>query len=430
MNRKFMAAHFFFWTISASFSAYITAFALERGMGPGQAGVMVAFFLLASFTGQILWGYVCDRIRSDKRVFLFCGITVAVLYVMVYAVPDNVLFRILYVLTGLFFFPMGSILDSWLLKNTGFDKKLYGRAKAYDSISYALWMPVVGFLIREKGFVALPVCAVLMAGITLLIAAGIPDSRAARRTDGSTQDRPGGTADQMKYGQTRYRSEGTTDGRTEEQTGHRPERTTGDRTGAGVINIRMAVRALGDARLRILILVSFLLGLAFAPLNNQKILLIQRLGGTVSFQGIDAFVSCTVQFVCFMLVSRLGFIDVRRRLFFSAAVYFLSTSVFALAPHYIWIMAGSTLCSVAYTFLILATREYIEKLVDMSLQTTMNSLFDSVYRSFAGVVGLLYSGYVMERAGAELVTGLSGGYVILALGILAVCYGGMGISRT
>ena len=379
LNRKFMAAHFFFWTISASFSAYITAFAIERGMRPGQAGVMIALFLLASFAGQILWGYICDRIRSDKKVFLFCGIVVAVLYVMVYAAPDNVVFGILYVMTGLFFFPMGSILDSWLLKNTGFDKKLYGRAKAYDSISYALWMPVVGFLVREKGFVALPVCAVLMVCVTLFTAAGIPDSR----TGGSTE--------------------------------------------ADRINIRMALAQLSDMRLRVLILVSFLLGLALAPLNNLKILLIQRLGGTVSFQGVDAFVSCTVQFVCFLLVSRLGFIEVRKRMVFSSAVYLLSVAVFALAPHYAWIMVGSTLCSVAYTFLILATREYIEKLADMSLQTTMNSLFDSVYRSFAGVVALMYSGYVMERAGVQLVTGLSGGYVVLALGIFIVCYGRMKI---
>lgn len=372
MKRQFMVVHFFFWTISASFSAYITAFALERGIGPGQTSVMIAFFLLASFIGQILWGYVCDRIQSDKKVFLFCGSVAEVLYVIVYAVPDNAIFCILYVLTGLFLFPMGSILDSWLLKNTGFDKKLYGRAKAYDSISYALWMPVVGFLVRGQGFIALPVCAVLMDGITLLAALGIPDSQIAEKADR--------------------------------------------------ITVRTAVRAMQDARLRILILVSLLLGLAFAPLNNLKILLIQRLGGTVSFLGIDAFVSCTVQFVCFLLVSRLGGIDVRRRLILSAAVYLSSASIFALAPHYIWIMAGSTLCSIAYTFLILATREYIERLVDITLQTTINSLFDSVYRSLAGVTGLLYSGYVMERAGAQLMAGISCGYVALALGILIVCY--------
>lgn len=379
MNRKFMAVHFFFWTISASFSAYITAFALERGIHPGQASVMIAFFLLVSFIGQILWGYVCDRIQSDKKVFLFCGITVAFLYVIVYAVPDNGIFCILYVMTGLFLFPMGSILDSWLLKNTGFDKKLYGRAKAYDSISYALWMPVVGFLIREKGFATLPVCAVLMVAITLLIVVGIPDSCVEERSDRVT--------------------------------------------------VRIAVKALSDGRLWILIVVSFLLGLAFAPLNNLKILLIQSLGGTVSFQGIDAFVSCTVQFVCFLLVSRLGLIDVRRRLIFSVAVYLTSTAIFSLASHYVWIMAGSTLCSVAYTFLILATREYIERLVDISLQTTVNSLFDSVYRSLAGVIGLSYSGYVMERAGVQLVTGISSGYVVLAMGILTVCYRRMKISR-
>ena len=379
MNKKFMMVHFFFWTISASFTAYITAFALERGMRPGQASVMIAFFLLSSFTGQILWGYICDRIRSDKKIFLFCGITAAVLYAFVYAVPDNTVFSILYVLTGLFLFPMGSILDSWMLKNTDFDKKLYGRAKAYDSISYGLWMPVVGFLIREKGFISLPVCAILMAGITLLIAVGIPDSHAIGKT----------------------------------------ERVT----------VRIAVKALNDNRLRILILVSFLLGLAFAPLNNLKILLIQRLGGTVSVLGIDAFVSCTVQFVCFLLVSRLSMIAVHKRLLFSAAVYLASTTVFILAPHYTLIMAGSTLCSVAYTFLILATREYIEKLVDISLQTTVNSLFDSAYRSFAGVVGLLYSGYVMDRAGIQLVTMLSGGYVMLTLVILVVCYRKMKICR-
>ena len=122
-------------------------------------------------------------------------------------------------------------------------------------------------------------------------------------------------------------------------------------------------------------------------------------------------------------------IAVHKRLLFSAAVYLASTTVFILAPHYTLIMAGSTLCSVAYTFLILATREYIEKLVDISLQTTVNSLFDSAYRSFAGVVGLLYSGYVMDRAGIQLVTMLSGGYVMLTLVILVVCYRKMKICR-
>jgi MFS family permease len=350
-------------------------------MQPGKISVMIALFMMTSFLGQIFWGYICDRIKSDKKIFLLCGVISLALYFLIYSVPDNNVFMILYAVYGLFFFPMGSILDAWLLKLFHFDKKIYSMAKAYDSISFGIWIPVVGFLIPKIGFVALPVCSSILVIITLAIASRIKDSTEVYR-------------------------EGQT------------------------VHVRDAMLILKNPQMAILIILSLLQGLAFAPINSLKIMLIENLGGTVSYQGIDGFLACTVQFLFFLIVGKFGFIEIRKRMLLHTVIYFASVCVFSIVTNYMWIAAGSMLSSIGYTFLILATREYIEKQVDISLQTTINSLLDSVYRSLAGVIGLMYSGFVIEAAGVNTMTRISCVYIVLSLILLILFYSKMALPGT
>lgn len=375
MKTRFMAAHFFLWTISASFLSYITSLGLERGMQPADISVMIAAFLLSSFAGQLLWGYVCDKIGSDRKIFLLCGVCAAVLFVITYFAPDNTSFGIGYVLLGMFYFPMGSILDSWLLKVFSFDRKTYSIAKACDSISNGLWMPVMGVGIARLGHGVMPVAAVGMTGITLALAWGLKDSRDCFSSD--TSDK---------------------------------------------VTVSQAFAIVKHLQMAILLGITLLCGLAFVPLNNLKLLLIESLGGDVAFQGIDAFGACLVQFLFFLLAGKMKMKEAGNGLIAALLLFFAAAFVFLAAPGYVWILPGSMLFSAGYALLVTVTRSYVGKLVEGKLQTTANSLFDAAYRSLAGVIGMLYSGSLTQAMGAKAMACLAGVYMMAALLLMLLFY--------
>ncbi len=67
---RFAILEAIYWSIFATFGSYITSFGLYRGYPQSLVSIMVAIYMICAFAGQFFWGSMCDRLRTNKKVFI------------------------------------------------------------------------------------------------------------------------------------------------------------------------------------------------------------------------------------------------------------------------------------------------------------------------------------------------------------------------
>lgn len=369
---KFSVLEGVFWCIFAAYAAYISAFALHRGISQTRVSIMVAIYMLSAFIGQFVWGSVSDLLKTNKKVFLL-GITGAfLLYFAMYYFKNPVIFTFFYALLGFMLGPMGSILDSWLLKSLDFDSAVYGRARGIGSAAYAVCILIMGRLISKFGYIAMPIGA----AISILITFGVAMSMA----DAPVEENP------LK----------------------------------AKISLKDIALILKIPIYLILLGILFFVGLSVAPVNNLKIMVLQSVGGDVYTQGLDSFFGCLAQFLVFFFAGYFRRIPVKVRLLSCSLLIFLSLILDYTARGVVPIIMATVISFSCYSILIPVAREIVAANIDIAYQTTANGLVDAFYGSLSGMVSLLYAGSLVQHFGVPFMVGISLGIILIPLAITLV----------
>ena len=357
MNRKyfalFSALEITFWGFHASFIAFASAYMLSCGVSNTTVSLLLSGFLLCAFAGSVIFGGMCDRYQTNKRVFIPCMLAVYALTLIIYFHAGNVpVLSVCYPLLGFFFQPQGANVDAWVLSHYDHDQGIYGKIRSLPSLFYAVICAGMGRLIGVFGYQVTPVCATGFMLLMIVCAAVLPDahSLAAAQTQLSAQD---------------------------------------------------VKRLFASAPYRRLIVLLFLIGLAIAPVNNLKIVLLENVGGDVSHVGLDSFVSALTQVPFIAMAGMLALLTLRVR--FMAMAFLLLTTIllvrFAASPAMIF--AGSFFYNVAYGVLLVTMREVTERFVSEDLRNLGHNLSDAVFSSFSGVISLMCAGAIVDRLGVS-----------------------------
>jgi PPP family 3-phenylpropionic acid transporter len=356
-----------YWSIFATFGSYITAFGLSRGYAQSTVSIMVSIYMIGAFTGQFVWGSVCDKLRTNKKVFLLGISTACILMLGMYFLVNPILFSVLYGLFGFMLGPMGSILDTWMLKCIHYDGVLYGKARSAGSAGYAVSILIMGILIGRYGFIVMPIGSIAFVIITFVISA-------------ITQDSPVGEDINSK------------------------------------ISIKDIMTIMKIPMYLLIVVMVFFIGLAIAPVNNLKIMVLQSVGGDVEFQGVDSFVGCISQFMIFFFSGAFVVIPAKKRLFGCSIIIFLAIGINYLATAPWMVIMGTVLLFGTYSILIPAAREIVRKNVAYEYQTTANGLVDAFYGSLAGTISLLYAGTLAEAVSVKFMI-----FVSLLITFIPIC---------
>jgi len=164
-----------------------------------------------------------------------------------------------------------------------------------------------------------------------------------------------------------------------------------------------------------LIVILFLVGLAIAPINNLKIIVLESVGGTVAHVGLDSFASALTQVPFIMLAGWLARISLRKRYMVMTAcpLLMILLCLFAVSPA--MVIAGSVVYNAAYGVLLPTMREVTEKNVQENLRNLGHSLSDAVFTSFSGVVSLVYAGAIVDGLGVKAMMLISAAIAAAAL---------------
>lgn len=352
ISKKFIVLEPLFWCIFATFGNYISALSLSRGYSQSITSIMVAAYMSFAFIGQFAWGSICDRFRTNKKVFMLGITSAALLYIAIYFSASPILFVIFYACLGFMLGPMGSIMDSWLLKSTNFDSSTYGHGRASGALGYAVIVMIMGLAIKHFGYGIMPGCSLFVILVGLLLASTIPDAPVLENTE--------------------------------------KEITLKD---IGML------KKIGPFIIMLVIL--FLIGMSVSPVNSLKIMFLKNVGGDVQYQGIDAFFGNIVQFLLFMSAGKLKKISPQIRLFIATLIPILMVLITFFANRPYMIIIGTMLFNVSYAIMLPTTREIVAQKVDFSLQTTANGISDAVYGSLTSMFSLLYAGYIMDTLGVK-----------------------------
>ncbi len=361
---KFAVLDALYWAFVASFAGYASTYLLDCGLSGTALSIMLALYMVCSFAGAFFWGGLCDRKKTNKKVFLFeFTAAFAVSVLIFFAASKNVwIGAAMYPLFGFLLAPLGSNLDSWMLRSFQRDASVYGKARSLGSVGYAVMMLGAGRLINRFGFIAMPVMGVACSALVILLAV---------------------ITSELPY----------------EERGKKESSNPKELLKIGPYVFLAAIL--------------FLTGLAVSPFNNLKTIILQSVGGDVSSLGMDAFIGVMMQAVLIFMTGSLRRIPSGLRLFLMCVCVLITMALTYLAVSPAMVILGTVFNNISYGLMLPTMREITEKNVTGPLKNTAHSLSDAMYGSFAGIIALLYSGMMMDRFGARSVALLGMGIMII-----------------
>ena len=354
----FSALEVTYWGFHASFIGYAAAYMLSRGVSNTAVSLLLSGYLLCSFIGSVIFGSLCDRYQTNKRVFI-PGMLVAyaLLFAIYFGAGHLPVLAVCYPLLGFFFQPQGINADAWVLSAYDHDQKTFGKIRSMPSLFYAIICALMGKLISWLGYQVMLVGATLCLMIMIICAALLPDARAVAESK------------KMKR--------------------------------------EDVMRLFASGHYRKLVLLLFLIGLASAPINNLKIVLFEHVGGGVTHVGADAFVSAMTQVPFIAAAGVLGSIALGKRYMAMAFLPLTMILIVGAATVPAMIFVGSFCYNAAYGVILVTMREVTERYVDKDLRNLGHSLSDAVFNSFSGVISLMCAGAIIDRFGVSAMITLS-----------------------
>ena len=165
----FSAMEIIYWATIAS-STYLTVYLKEVGFTPTKIGTIAALNSAMGIVATPLFGIMADKVRSSKKIFLFCMCVGAILWALI---PVNVLLKswqlflfILVPASHFFRTPAGQLLDTWVVQSANREKLNYGAIRMWGSLSLGVVTLLLSLLLEKTSlnwaFYILPIMIVPM----------------------------------------------------------------------------------------------------------------------------------------------------------------------------------------------------------------------------------------------------------------------------
>lgn len=378
MNKKdwigFSLLEISYWCFHASFIGFLMSYLLTKGITNTMMSIFLASYLLTSLLGSVVWGIVCDRFQTNRRVSIACFLTAGlVMYAIFFSEGNIVLLGLLYPILGFVALPHAVNIDSWLLLVCKNDLSIYGKIRCTPSILYAVTSVVLGRLIAAHGY------SLMLVFGTCFLLTGI------------------GAAMMLPEGEKVIQAQAKND------------------FGRGSVK-----QVFHSASYRYLIVLLFLIGLAIAPMNHLKTAILENVGGTVSDIGIDGFISAITQVPFIACADKIEKLPLRVRYLFVTGLPLAAYLLAFCAVSPVMVFAGSGLINSGIGILLPTMRSVTETSVSPAFRNLGHNIADTVFNSVTGMLSLICSGIVIGLFGVKSMLGICIGIIFIAVILAAV----------
>lgn len=135
---------------------YLTVFLQDIGMDASQIGTITAVNSVVGMVASPFWGVVSDKLRSLRKTLLICLIAGMVLWHLVPASSNWVLWgfsfiMILLPISNFFRAPVSSLVDSWAVRSANEHKLNFNTMRMFGALGYSVAGVLLSFLTSKFG---------------------------------------------------------------------------------------------------------------------------------------------------------------------------------------------------------------------------------------------------------------------------------------
>lgn len=141
----------------------VVPFLIEMGYDASKRSIILATFALIAMVGQILVGYLSDKMGSIKRYFIYLSWVYMATGVFSFILNDQNFWYHLIIISSMTALTriQCNILETWVLQVDGLYND-FGPIRAFGSIGWALASFVSGWLVVNYGFLSLAIVNVVL----------------------------------------------------------------------------------------------------------------------------------------------------------------------------------------------------------------------------------------------------------------------------
>jgi PPP family 3-phenylpropionic acid transporter len=136
----------------AAFFPFLALFLSDRGLSPGQIGIVIAAMAAARIASSPVWGHVADTNIGRRTTLQIGALGAGVVAVALFLVEGYAAIVALGFAFAVFSTTTGPNLDAIALEHLG-DERMgdYGRIRGWESLSYAVSCLLIGFTLERTG---------------------------------------------------------------------------------------------------------------------------------------------------------------------------------------------------------------------------------------------------------------------------------------
>ncbi|MCI9257807.1 MFS transporter [Acutalibacter sp.] len=348
----FSGIYFFFMLARAVFGPFITVYLEEKGLSAEQIGVITGINSFVIILSQPLWGIVSDRMRSTRKTLVLCVLFQAVFAMSLLLASDMFLIAAAFIIYTSFSSSEGPLMDTWALtsiKSAG-DPNGMGPVKMWGCIGFSLSSVVSGmFISRYSTSAVIPIFSgmLLILSIVLLLV-----------------------------------------------------KTEGAPAKASSLRDMQLGRVFRDKRFLVFLTYTFFMQLAHRGNYTFYPLLIKRLGGDNALVGYASalmFVSeAVIMFLSKKMLKKVKPEVLVMASSFAFALWHLLLS-FAQAP--VHVVLACLMDGPSFALFTIGVLYYMDSIAPPDIRTTYQTVAYSIYFGLSGIVGNVFSGWMIENLG-------------------------------
>jgi PPP family 3-phenylpropionic acid transporter len=134
----------------AAFFPFLALFLSERGLSPGQIGVVIATMALGRIAAGPVWGHVADTSIGRRTTLQIGALGAAAAAMALFLADGYAAIVVLGMVFAVFSTTTGPNLDAIALEHLGEERMSdYGRIRGWESLSYAVSCLLIGFTLER-----------------------------------------------------------------------------------------------------------------------------------------------------------------------------------------------------------------------------------------------------------------------------------------
>lgn len=350
---KLRGFYLFLGLAGGSFGSYLTLLLKHNGLDSGQIGMLMATGTLIAICIQPLWGVISDR-YNQTRLVLILSVAVPAVLAVFYRSDYFVVLLLIYTLSTIFSSTQAPIADSYAIVAANEARSTYGSIRMMLSIGAAVGSFMGSQYVSHFSVSTIWLPFLLLNSVAVLFALTLPG----------------------KAEENRMMSQSFSKGIKK------------------LLGNKIFLAFLGG---------SFLVNQTMTAFGTYFVLAFQSVGGSTSYAGIALFIASVTNVPSMLYASKIiRKLGRERTLLLGALIYVLRWGIQVAFPTPAVMVGVQVLHGLSFGLFYIAAVEYVSQITLPEMQATGQSVFNIVFSGFAGILGNLLNGILLEQGGVGL----------------------------